>query len=287
MVSIFIMFDSSRREQLMATLTFLEKMPEFQKAQKILLADDKPGFKPPGFELLVVPRTNGKFVWGNMWQAGVEASIYDNIFYIDSDRLLPPNFLTLALERLSEKTFIFTSRHFMMLKPDNDFVDLWNRVDQNFQTPVVEDVELTKLVKYDIRQKYPHHGPGKNVMSGSTVFKKQTFLELGGVDRFYSGHGAFADTDFHMMAFQAGCQFIDLNVTELHCYHNKDNLSRRAIEFLSLNNFIYYLWKWKLPHDFAYDMADNLKINPDYVYKKTKEYAKEFDQTISAYSLED
>ena len=35
-------------------------------------------------------------------------------------------------------------------------------------------------------------------MSGSVAFTKKTYIRLGGVDPWYRGHGAFADTDFSL-----------------------------------------------------------------------------------------
>lgn len=274
MLSVFIFYSDDRYQQLQWTIDFLNKMPEFSQAQKILVVDGETNHKPEGFKIVNVPRENGNFVWSNMWEAGVKASIYDNLFYIDSDRLLPSNFLTLALEQLKEKRFIFTSKHFLILQEYKNIENLWLRVDTAFKKSIIDDPHLAKLVKFDIRHRFPHHGPGKNVMSGSTVFKKQTFLELGGVDKNYCGHGAFADTDFHMTAFQVGCDFIDLNVTELHCYHTKEGLSQKSIEKLTLDNFIYYLSKWDLPARLAYNMAANLRIDPNYVFEKIKEHAK-------------
>ena len=124
---------------------------------------------------------------------------------------------------------------------------------------------FSSFLSYDPRFKDPIHGPAKNVMSGSTGFTKKTYLSMGGVDQWYCGHGAYADSDFHYQASLAGCQFIDLGLVELHYPHEKMNaegqaLSSMDLRMMSLDNFIYYLKKWKLPISYAENVAFKMSL---------------------------
>src|SRR5690606_17940491 len=105
----------------------------------------------------------------------------------------------------------------------------------------------------------PRHG--KNPMSGNTGFTKSTFLESGGVDPWYKGHGAFADSDYFLTMHKKGCEFFDIKeAVELHFGHTKKDkngnvLKDKELSILSLNNFIYYCKKWGINKSRAISVA--------------------------------
>jgi hypothetical protein len=264
MISVFIMFSNDRLTQLEATLSCLRDMPEYAQCQKTLVVDGIPSLVVPDFDTISVPRVHDEFIWANMWAAGVCSARYDIILYLDSDRLLPSNYMELLLSNVKEGVFVFTSLHFLMMG-DLEVGECKKLLADPRPGVFTEPSYLGKF-RYEPRFQNPIPGSGKNVMSGNTAFTKQTFLSLGGIDPWYRGHGAFADTDFHMQAAQAGCQFVDLKVPELHCKHPKlDNndleLEETGLRLLSLDNFIYYCNKWKLPLSLAESMAFNCGLN--------------------------
>lgn len=263
MISIFIMFSNDRVLQLESTLACLRTMRHYDECQKTLVVDGNPMVLVPDFATISVPRIGGQFSWSNMWSAGVCSARNDVVLYLDSDRLLPPNYLDLVLNSMKENAFIFTSFHFMMTK-DLD-VEECKRLLQDPRSGIFTEEPYLGTFRYEPRYRDPFPGPGKNVMSGNTAFTKSTFLRLGGVDRWYRGHGAFADTDFHMQAAQAGCDFIDLGVPELHCKHPKLDeqdaaMEEKQLRLLGLDNFVYYCHKWHLPLSLAENVAYNLGI---------------------------
>jgi hypothetical protein len=208
-----------------------------------------------------------------MWAAGVGTARHDTVLYLDSDRLLPSNYLELVLENTKPGVFVFTSRHYIMLKdlPTEECIALLN----NPHTGVFMEEPYIGTFRYEPRYKNPIHGPGKNVMSGNTAFNRQTFLELGGVDTWYCGHGAFADTDFHMQASVAGCRFVDLQVPELHCMHPKlddfnGTISENTLQLMGLDNFVYYCHKWGLPLVIAEGLAFRCGIKDARKYVRTR-----------------
>ncbi len=279
------MYSTDRSDALSHTLACLRQMPLYENCQRTLVVDGKIDRIPEDWEALQVPRVDNKFCWGRMWDAGVCSANHEKIIYLDSDRLLPKNYLELVDQNLEDDVFIFTSLHFMMTRELT--IDECKHILSN--TTVEElmlDPSILGNLQYEVRNIEPFHGPGKNVMSGSTAFTRDTYLKLGGVDQWYCGHGAFADSDFHMQAAVNGCQFMDLSVPELHFPHHKmgdtkSPLKEKELWLLGLNNFIYYCDKWGLPMVLAESLAVRcgVKRPSSYVGKKLKEikeFAKEF-----------
>lgn len=250
MLSIFIMFSNDRVDQLQLTLATLDRMKLYDQCQKTLVVDGKPQVLVPGYDTISVPRVRGKFCWSDMWAAGVCSARNDAVLYLDSDRLMSSNYLELIMDNVRDDAFLFTSRHYMM-KKSLQLTDYWSFLEDPRSESITEQPFLGSML-YEPRHEQPFYGPGKNVMSGNTAFTKNTFFRLGGVDPWYCGHGAFADSDFHMTASSGGCQFIDLEVPELHCEHlkrdnNNQEISDDALYLMGLDNFIYFCHKWGLP----------------------------------------
>lgn len=272
------MYSTDRSQALEYTISCLEQMPLYSKCQKTLIVDGKIDQIPNDWESIQVPRINDDFCWGRMWDAGVCSAKYEKIFYLDSDRLLSKSFLKLIDEHVADDVFLFTSKHFMMKNKISVGECKKALLEDDLQQMFIKNPDISSFLQYETRHEQPFHGPGKNVMSGSTAFTRDTYLKLGGVDQWYCGHGAFADSDFHMQAACAGCSFLDLGTPELHFPHEKlDNqntsLTDKQIWKLSLDNFIYYCIKWKLPIALAESFAVRCEIKKpsSYVNKKAKE----------------
>lgn len=256
------MFSNDRKEALEYTLSCLEDMKPFRDSQKILVVDGKLKHKVKHFEICEVLR-RGRFCWADMWNRGVHKAIHETIVYLDSDRLLPHNFLDLVLENTQENTFVFTSYHFLMLEkwPVQKCKSFLERFPS--EKSILTSPEFIGQLGFDVRHIHPLIGPGKNVMSGSVAFKKSTYLRLGGVDPWYCGHGAYADTDFHRIAAEAGCKFVDLKIPELHFPHEKlgpHPLSKTKLHQLAFVNLMHYLKKWNLSFEIARKISYNLNI---------------------------
>jgi hypothetical protein len=253
------MYSTDRAKALEYTISCLQDSSIYQQCQKTLVVDGKIDYVPVDWQVVQVPRINSKFCWGRMWDAGVCSARYDKIVYLDSDRLLPPAFLESIHKKLTPDLFIYTSKHFAMLNecPLATCKKLLNA--RNFEDMLLKP-EFFGKYKYEVRFGEPYHGPSKNVMSGSVGFTKKTYNRLGGVDHWYCGHGAYADSDFHMQAAIGECKFLDLNMPELHFPHNKLSdsnvkLDKKSLHRLGLDNFIYYCNKWGLPMTLAEGLA--------------------------------
>ena len=278
LLSIFIMYSTDRAKALSYTISCLRDMDLYDKCQKTLVVDGKIDIVPPEWNVVQVPRFS-KFRWSSMWDAGVCTARNKKVLYLDSDRLLPNNFLQMVVDSLKDNVFVFTSNHFMMEK-DID-LDLCKLFLKDVSGGKVLGEGFDGSVRYEPRFKQPVHGPGKNVMSGSTAFTKETYFRLGGVDSWYKGHGAYADTDFHFTAAMGGCKFIDLGVPELHFPHSKLNKSNESIDEMTLrrfglDNFIYYCDKWRLPMALAESLAHEcgIKRPARYIERKIDDLRK-------------
>lgn len=276
MITIFIMYSNDRKEQLDKTLHFLRKMKHYKACQKVLVVDGKTEATVPEFDVINVPRIKGQFSWANMWDAGVAVARNPIVWYLDSDRLLPSNYIELLLENVRDNSFVFTSRHFMVKR------ELTLELCELFlQDGFTNDDRFLGRLQFEPRFATPPVGPGKGVMSGNTAFTVDTYCKLGGVDSWYCGHGAYADTDFQMQAAIKGCTFVDLKVPELHYHHhkldeNKVELDKMSLWRLSLDNFIYYCLKWNIPLEHAIEQAFECNI------MKPKKYVEDRAKTLSA-----
>jgi hypothetical protein len=279
MLSLFIMYSSDRRFQLEQTVAHLRQMGYFEECQKTIVLDGDVPEVVDGFEVIRVPRIAGSFNWARMWDAGVASARYPIVWYLDSDRLLPRNYIQLLMETVKDDVFAFTTRHFMVLEELTEEAITSFLTHEEPERLLMSPEYLGKL-KFDPRFPSPPMGPGKNVMSGNTAFTKKTYLKLKGVDPWYRGHGAYADTDFHMAAERAGCDFHDLEVPELHCHHHKlsdqkEALPTAMLHQLGLDNFIYFCKKWDLPMSYAENLATRIGLHHPvrYVHAKLTEYA--------------
>lgn len=271
LLSIFVMYSNDRIEPFLQMQQFLKQMDFYDQCQKTLVVDGKIKRFYEDWNFVEVPRVSGKFCWGRMWDAGVFSSRNESILYMDSDRLLPKNYLSEVIKNVKDNTFVFTSTHFIMHKVfSTELCYEFLESENPFQNP-----NFLGAIQFDPRFKDPVHGPSKNVMSGSTAFTKKTYMKLGGVDHWYCGHGAYADSDFHYQAYIAGCQFVDLKLPELHYMHSKSDvngnkLSNEDLKLMYLENFMYYCNKWDVPLTLAENVAfkSGIKNPKKYVFDK-------------------
>lgn len=269
------MYSGDRFKPLEYTISCLKDMPDYEDCQKTIIYDNRIDLVPEGWNALLVPRINGQFCWANMWDAGVASSKHQIIWYLDSDRLLPPDYTTHIIENCTDGRIIFSTRHYMMLREmDLEQCKQFITDDDPMKYLLGDDEKC--YIQYEPRFKDMIHVPGKNSMSGNTAFTKNTYYRLGGVDHWYCGHGAFADTDFHTLAHLAGCKFIDTQATELHYIHKKIQddhvLDEMELRKLTVDNYVYYCRKWGLPITMAESLAfeSGIEKPEKYVGKKWK-----------------
>lgn len=269
MISIFLMYSADRLPQLKTTMFCLEHMDRYEECQKILVVDGETNIRPDGWDVIEVPRLRGKFNWSSMWRAGVDASAHDKVLYLDSDRVLPTDYLARIDAELKDDVVLFCGSLFNF-KEYQDPEDVIALRDVSLDE-IRDGWDKYKIMfDYDPRWLLPIDGPGKGPCSGNTAFTKATFLKSGGVDPWFEGHGAYADTDFHKQLWEMGVKFVDMDVPEFHLKHPKmgdenEELTMRDIEVLSLNNFIYHCKKWNLGYKYPRTIASWLNLPGDFV----------------------
>jgi hypothetical protein len=243
MFSIAILYSEDRLPQLRQTIECLEEMDGYPQCQKILCVDRTTNVCPADFEVLEVQRP-GRFIhWATVREAALSRARYENILWLDSDRILPRDYLRRALAVLAENTFVFPARLYNLLADVP--TDLLKRIRDNIQA-------YPNLLQADHRAyRDPAHATAsKNPMSGCVAFTKTTYQNSGGVDPAYHGWG-YSDTDYFMTTFRAGCRFVPLDCDELHLKHHRgpdDSFqSYRLFGLMNLWNGAYYYRKWKLP----------------------------------------
>jgi len=265
MISIFIMYSSDRKQYLEKQIEHMRNMPLYDKCQKILVLDGE--LNVDFEELEVVSLNRGEhFNWSQAWWAGVLAAKHDKILYLDSDRLLPLNYLETIEPLIKDNKIVYASNMFTLcLWPGKGTVDSFLQMTPDEVREELKDLK-DGMILDDTKFRTPVPRHGKNPMSGNTAFTKDTFIKSGGVDDWYNGHGAFADSDFFMQMYQDGVEFIDVeDAVELHFGHTKKdedgkNISGRELGLLSLDNFIYYCKKWRISKQRPIEVAKSWRI---------------------------
>lgn len=277
MIGIFVMFSPDRLPQLAQAVECMREMSLYDRCQKTLLVDDSDVTHPslPEWEHVKVSRPRKEFNWSRMWEVGVGHSRHEVVLYLDSDRVLPRDYLEAVLANARDGAFLFCRNLFSFRRAVGIHV-VKNYRDGHTPESLKADYDRHKdLLWYDPRFGLPCDGPGKGVMSGNTAFTRETFKRSGGVDPFYRGHGAWADSDFHRQCWGMGMGMVDLGRLELHLHHDKlaaggGELAAHDVEVLSLNNYVRYCSKWNVDLDRARDVASLLKL-PDGFVERVKE----------------
>jgi hypothetical protein len=260
MLSIFIIYSNDRKRQLDITVSCLQEMDGYAHCQKILCVDGYCDISVPNFDVICVKRNKDFFNWSSMWNASISISKFDNILYLDSDRILPKNYLTKVVSRLEDDKFIYSK----VLVRLNKFYEL-ETVKQ------VRDNPNKHRNLWDVDFRLPHPPSlavlslGKNPMSGNTAFTKATWVKTGGIDAGFEGWG-FPDTEYYLRTWKMGMKFETIDCVELHLHHGYA-VDTKILQLMNLWN--------------AYKLADNLNMELD-ENMKTRMKKYNLDITIMA-----
>lgn len=260
MLSIFILYSADRLPQLRLTVECLRDMPGFFQCQKIICVDGKTNATIPDFDTVEVPRReHGFYCWADCWAAAITAAKFDIILYIDSDRIIPVEFLMKCREIASENTFVFPKRLYQ-LKFDVPIALLRSlRDNPKDSNDVYADHRVFNDPIAAIRKKNP--------MSGCVSFTKETFWRSGGLDPSFCGWG-YPDTDYFMTTFKQGCKFIAVDCDELHLHHNYQP-GVLQYRLMNLYNGVLFCKKWDLEIP---NQIKNLSTNLGIPIRKIQKY---------------
>lgn len=214
MLSIFVIYSCDRIKQFEIFYECLKEMPGYDECQKILVVDgEESNIYPNDFQVILCKRPKKHFNWALAWDLGIKNSIYDKIWYLDSDRILPTNYLKTLYEEIEEDCFVYSSQIVSMKenialetarKCRKDPYLYWDYYKEDWRLPNPPNMEFLSM--------------GKNPMSGNTGFTKNTFLKSGGLDYSFEGP-ALADTDYYYKTYLKRFKFKTIPCLELHLKH--------------------------------------------------------------------
>jgi hypothetical protein len=259
MLSIFVIYSKDRLDQFLIAKECIEEMEGASSCQKILCVDGTTNIQPDGWEVVEVARPGIHFNWAMMWQRAIEIATFETVLYLDSDRILPLDYLNRIVRQVKPNTYLY-SKELYQLKDHCSLDSVRQMRDSR---------ELTlKRAFVDLR--FPCPPPfesvgvyyGKNAISGNTAFLKKTYLEAGGIDPGYEGYG-FPDTEFFWRCLQKGFKFEVIDCHELHLHHPYA-VEHRVRAVMNLYNAAKFCKQWSLrPSNQILQRAKDLKVNFD------------------------
>lgn len=240
MLSIFIIYSVDRIKQFEIFYSCLREMPGYEECQKILIVDgEKSNIYPPDFQVVLCRRPKKNFNWALAWDLGVQNSIHEKIWYLDSDRILPLDYLQKLYEEIEDDCFVYSSQIVSMMNHENlqtikecrknPYLN-WGKYKEDWRLPCPPNMEFLSM--------------GKNPMSGNTGFTKKTFLKSGGLDYSFEGP-ALADTDYYYKTYLKRYKFKTIPCLELHLKHEYD-MKITTREYMYMYNALHVCKKYNL-----------------------------------------
>lgn len=234
MISIIMLYNPERRHCLLNTVRHIRRL-DFPYEITLLIDGHE---RIEGFRTIHVPRRDGFYCWADAINAGVEAARSAIVLYMDCDRLPRLDYFR-RIRTTQHNQFIFCRQLWELRKPAdfNTLTRILNNIEKHYEE-LIEDHRATKLT--------PYLSGEKNPMSGCVAFTRHTYYEVGGFDPSFVGWG-YPDYDFWMKALCHGCEFIALEIPELHQHHDRDGVPDDVFLAMNLWNGVHYFEKWGMP----------------------------------------
>lgn len=237
-VSIIIYYHSSRLNNLKQMLRLLYARETFASVyfELILICQDNDNstFPYPGvkhFNLNLDTYHKSK-----MCNFGIKQASHEWVCILDSDRILPINYLCDLLLKV-KKGNVYTLKNHINLKRDYTDEEIINNA---------VDFEI------DFRHPYNHALHRKNMFAGNTLINRDDYSIMGQMDEDFIGYG-FADNDASYSAVKAGLREVFNEGIEMHLFHPpslcvENKLIENRTHWLGING-IRFCNKWDLPVD--------------------------------------
>lgn len=230
-ISFVFYFHSSRAKILEQTLRILNKRENLSESEILLVCQDNYTEKILNYNVLSMNIYN--YDKSKMCNFGVDRSSNEIVALLDSDRILPFGYFEYVFNNIKKNQFFSTWNMIKLKSYCND-----------------EDIEAENfLYKNDFKCKI--NSPcEKNLFAGNTVFFKESYLSLGGMDENYKGYG-YVDTDMTDKVIScADLETVWLDFKEIHLFHENDfSWNGKKIPFLievsTACNGLRYFKKWK------------------------------------------
>lgn len=198
----------------------------------ILVCNDRTEEKFEGCVLYNMNLTN--YEKPKMCNFGVSKTSGDIVALMDSDRILPKGYFGKVEEKMNNGLFFSCDRLLTLTRPHSD-----------------KEIESNSL---DCFLEFKSRGWElwrKNLFAGNTVFKRNDYLSVGGMDERFVGYG-FADNDMTRNVMSKGMRSVWMNEEEIHLYHEKETMEsseivgREKYNKTSDRNMKRFIRKWRI-----------------------------------------
>lgn len=246
-VSFIIPYHPSRMDNLLQTLFFLEKREPnlLRQSELVLLCNTEASkFSTSFAETVHIDLHLKDYSRTKMLNLGVNSAKADKIILLDSDRILPISYFSIAIGVLQEGMVISTEKLYNLAHPYTN-----------------EEIQRGEVARYPDFRSVTNQMRRKNLFAGNTVMWKKDYLALGGFDEEYLGYG-FADTDMTKKAELSLKPFF-LEHEELHLWHEKSilwdgkEIPNEHFKVLTAINGMRYCKKWGLSPDTGFSQLLN------------------------------
>lgn len=213
-LSFIIYFHSSRKENLLQTLRFLKKRDReiIEKSELILVCNNsfRQQLKTSFLKTKIFSLEKAVYSKPFMCNFGAAVAESEKLVFLDSDRILPPDYFLQNIALLDvyskykgERHLAITTKHlFKLSKPYTD-----------------EEIEDNNIKKTPDFRTHENDLFKKNAFSGNIMMLKSDYFDAGGMDESFVGYG-FADNDFTKTVVAKGIKIIFRKEEELHLCHS-------------------------------------------------------------------
>lgn len=264
MISYVFYAHLSRLENLRQTIYALKKRePSYHESQKIIVFQNG-SCEIEGCEIYDLKlETYNK---SKMCNFGVSKVSNHIVALLDSDRILPPCYF-------SENAKVITKNQMITAK---SIIKFNKDVPYDFMTH--QNYQYTK----ELRSETNVFGK-KNLFSGNTMFFKETYDYLGGMDESFFGYG-YADNDMTQKVISRNIKQIFRDLNEYHLNH-EPTVCYKGVFFKDYQifcgiNIMKYCIKWEYSNKLSQQILDEVfaKINtyPEELQKQFIELYKQF-----------
>ena len=230
----------NNKEELKETLRHLFHQDLAKEKWEIIVIDDgsEDGTAQDLKNLNFLPQLNFKFIflsgkqkngvfWNHRFRAGVARNLGARyargkfLFFLDSDILTPPQYLSSALKKLETSDILQHPRyHLKKTAPKN-----YEKIERDKHCWIKGVGYFEKF--YDNAQDWNQKRlPWKYISTNSLCIRKSVFQQMGGFRKNYTCYG-FEDTDLGYRLHQAGFHFKLNKLPVYHLYCSSENSSQK------------------------------------------------------------
>lgn len=266
MLDIIVLYSPDRLKQLKQMLFCLSEMEGISDCKIIICVDGKNNYISEYDNVLIkeVKRKYKYYCWADCINSGLESAEKEKILYLDSDRILPVNYLNLINCLIDDYSFVFP-KYLKQFQLDHDLSTIRHVRDNpgSLNHLYIDDSRVYSHPFDAVRKKNP--------MAGCVAFTKRGYKHSGGFDPSFFG-GCYADVDFYMNVYSKDYNLIAIDCVEYHLNHSyfdyfyetKTSMPNFITRLMGLFNGLKFCKKWNFKiHPRLIDASLELGVNID------------------------